>query len=132
MDQKKLIQFLAFWAVNAIVLIVSRWLFRGNVVLGNNNVPASLAALSSGLILTVVNYLVPQALKKADIKVKNENLLGPIYLGVNTAVVWVLKRLAFFTGLGISSIFFVIITAIILTVSQWAVAQATGAMGKKS
>jgi hypothetical protein len=58
-------------------------------------------------------------------------------LASNIVVLWILKRLAVVTGLGISSILWVLILAIVITFVELAVAKTTGAMeameeGKKT
>lgn len=148
MDQKKLVEILAFWVVNAAVLLISSFIFANNVVLGNDKVSAPMAAVISGAIITAFGYLVPPVVKKsgykqslqsssgysqiAGLKIKNENTWGGIYFVANAAVVWVVKRFALLLGLGVASIFYVILVAILLTGAQWAAARATGAMRKTS
>lgn len=130
MDQKKLVEILAFWVVNTAVLLVSSFIFSGNVVLGNDKLSMPMAAVLSGLIITAVGYLVQPAVARSGYKVKNENVWGGIYFVANAAVVWVVKRFALVLGLGVASIFYVILVAVLLTAAQWAVARATGAMAK--
>ena len=126
MDQKKLFQFLSFWVVDVVVLLVASLIFKNNVVLGNDKVSTALAAVVCGFIITVLITLV----KKSDFKVKNENLWAVIYFVVNALGIWVLKRFALMIGLGVSNLFFVAILALILTVAQWGAALANGSMKK--
>lgn len=128
MDQIKLIQVLAVWVVNAIVLLVSASIFPGNVVLGNATVTKPLAGVLGGLVLTLVIYLVIPLVAKIDFKIKNENAWYGIFYVGNFLVVWIIKRFADFTGLGVSSILFVIFVAALLTLGQWAVFKVTGGM----
>lgn len=130
MDQKKIVEFLAFWVVNTLVLLVSSLIFSGNVVLGNSNLSVAHAAIVCGLIITVFGYLVPTVVKKTGYSIKNENIWGAIYFGANAVIVWVIKRFALILGFGVSSILFVVLVAVLLTVAQWAAAIATGAMKK--
>ena len=130
MDQKKLFQFLSFWVVDVVVLLVASLIFKNNVVLGNDKVSTALAAVVCGFIITVLITLVDPAVKKSDFKVKNENLWAVIYFVVNALGIWVLKRFALMIGLGVSNLFFVAILALILTVAQWGAALANGSMKK--
>ncbi|MBI3282615.1 hypothetical protein HYZ70_00890 [Candidatus Curtissbacteria bacterium] len=132
MDQKKLVEILAFWVVNTAVLLISSFIFGNNVVLGNDKVSAPMAAVISGGIITAFGYLVPPVVARSGYKIKNENLWGGIYFVANALVVWVVKRFALLLGLGVASIFYVILVAVLLTGAQWAAARATGAMGRTS
>ena len=126
MDQKKLVQFLSFWVVNAIVLIIADSLFGINVELGNDKVSGSFAAVVSALIITGVNYFVPQAVAKSGYKVKDQRLWGVIYYGANIFSVWVLKHLALILGFGVANLLFTVLVGALLSVAQYA----TGKLNK--
>lgn len=128
MDQRKVVGFLAYWVVNSVVLLVAAAIFRGNVVLGNKDISAPLAAVLAALIIVVLLYLVEPLVAKSDIKqslralkLKDEHSMGLIYFAANVVVVWVIKWFASILGLGISSIVYVILVGILLTGGQWAV-----------
>lgn len=127
MDQKKVIEVLGFWVVNAIVLLLASLIFRDNIVLGNDKVSTPMAAVLAGLVITGLTYLVRPIVAKSGLKVKGEYNWGIVYLVANTLIVWVIKRLALVLGLGVANIFFTLILAVLLTVGQWAVAKVTGA-----
>lgn len=130
MDQKKLVEILAFWVANTIALLVASYVFGRNVELGNDKLSMPVAAVLSGLIITGAGYLVPPIIEKIGYKVKNENIWGGIYFVANVLVVWVIKRFALVLGLGVASIFYVLLVAVLLTAAQWGAAYATGAVKK--
>ena len=141
MDQKKLVNFLAFWVASTIVILISAVLFGNNVVLGNDKLSPSIAAIIAGFVLTGLNFLIPDMVKKggldknlqslsksAGLKIKDEYLWAVIFFVANTVIIWLVKRFAMITGVGISSIVWVIVVAILLTVVQWGVGKTTGMM----
>ena len=134
MDQKKAVSFLTFWVVNTVVLLIANAIFGGNIAVGNQSISTGLSAIFAGLVLTAFIPLAPKAVEQTVFKIKNQNVLPAIFLASNVVVLWVLKRLAVVTGLGISSILWVIILAITITFVELAVAKTTGAMeeGKKT
>ena len=128
MDQKRAVAFLTFWVVNTVVILIAGTIFGGNVVVGNISISTGLSAIFAGLILTALIPLTPIAVEKAGYKIKNQNIWPVIFFASNLVVLWILKRLAMVTGLGISSILWVIILAVIMTAAELAVAKGTGAM----
>jgi|SRR3989344_4690835 len=134
MDQKNLIKLLGFWISNTILLSIFSALYVGGVVLGNASISKPVATIINALILAIVVYLVPSIVKKLDLKIKisDEKILAIDYFVVNLVVLWVLKRLADITGLGISSILNVLIVAIVLALIQVGVQKYLVKMFKKS
>ena len=127
MDQKKAVSFLTFWVVNTVVLLIANAIFGGNIAVGNQSISTGLSAIFAGLILTALIPLAPIAVEKSGYRIK-KNIWPGIFLGLNIVTLWILKRLAVVTGVGISSILWVIILAIIITFVELAVAKTTGAM----
>jgi len=137
MDQKKAVSFLTFWVVNTVVLLIVNAIFGGNVAVGNQSISTGLSAIFAGLVLTALIPLAPKAVEQTGFKIKNQNVWPVIFLASNIIVLWILKRLAVITGLGISSILWVLILAIVITLVELAIAKTTGAMedmeeGKKT
>ena len=128
MDQKKAVSFLTFWVVNTVVLLGANAIFGGNVVVGNQSISTGLSAIFAGLVLTALIPLMPKAVEQTGYKIKNQNVWPVIFLASNVVVLWILKRLAVVTGIGIASILGVIILEIIITFVELAVAKTTGAM----
>jgi len=128
LDQKKAVNFLSFWVANTIVLLLAAAVLGSNVVLGNDKLSGPLAAVISGFILTLLIYLVPLAVKSSGYKIKNENIWPAIFFVANFVLIWVIKRLAIVTALGISSILWVLVVALVVTLAELGVAKTTGAM----
>lgn len=126
MDQKKAVGFLAYWVVTSVVLLVCAAIFKGNVVLGTKDISAPMAAVVTGLLINILLFLVEPLIAKTDIKqslkslkLKEEYLTGLIYFGANVVILWVIKWFAAVLGLGISSVVYVVLTGVILTLAQW-------------
>ena len=134
MDQKNLIKLLGFWISNTILLSIFSALYVGGVVLGNASISKPVATIINALILAIVVYLVPSIVKKLDLKIKisAEKVQAADYFLVNFVVLWILKRLADITGLGISSILNVLIVAIVLALIQVGVQKYLSKTIKKS
>lgn len=128
MDQKKAVNFLSFWVANTVVLLLAAAVLGANVVLGNDKLSGPLAAVISGFILTLLIYLVPLAVARSGYKIKNENIWPAIFFIANFVLIWVIKRLAIISGLGISSILWAIVVALVVTLAELGVAKTTGAM----
>jgi len=128
MDQKKVVNFLSFWVANTVVLLLGAVVLRNNVVLGNDKLSVPLAAIISGLILTGLIYLVPEVVKRSGYKLKDQNIWVAAYFAANVVIIWIIKRLAIITALGISSIYWVLVLAIVVTLVELGVAKITGAM----
>ena len=126
MDQMKTVKFLTYWIVNSVGLLAASLVFRNYIVLGNSKIATTLAAVVCALLITVWGYFVPVILKRMGIAVKDQKLWGLIYLISNVIIVWVLKYLALYLGLGVSSIFFTIVLGAALTGLQWIAASALG------
>lgn len=95
-------------------------IFVGNVVLGNITISKLIAALIVGLVLTLGMYTAPIAAKYLDLKIKlsKEVQAATVYFASNLILLWVLKRLADFTGLGIANIGYVIVLAAVFALIQ--------------
>ena len=132
MDQKKLIRFLLIWIINAVLLLIFSMLFTKDVVLGNISITRSMAAIVNSLVLTGAVFLVPTLVKKLELKLANETASIAAYFIANLIVIWILKRFAGITGFGVSSILFVIIIAIVLSLDQFGVMKYSKKLLKKS
>jgi len=121
MDQKTLIKFLGSWITNSLLLAIFSAIFSSNIVLGNASLAKSAASVIAGFILTIVIYFVPQIAKKMELKLKDEKVTALAYFIADAIVLWIIKRFADITGLGISSILFVAVLAIFAAIVQVAV-----------
>lgn len=133
MDQKKGLRFLGYWVAGTIAILVGSWIFNGNIVLGNDKLSTPHAAILFGLILTILGALVPVVFKtraaKVEVlgmKIKSDNYWTIVYFAANFVFIWVLKRFALQLGLGVSSILYVILLSILVSLGQWVVAKSTG------
>ena len=140
MDQKKALGFLGYWVATTIGILVGSWIFKGNIVLGNDKLTAGHSAIFLGLVITVLGALVPIVLAKLGVKtgsnssskvdvfgvkMSGENYLGLIYFAANFVFIWVLKRFALQLGMGVSNVFYVVVLAILITLGQWVVVKTT-------
>lgn len=130
MSNQKLISFFSLWIANSLVFLVASLVLVGNVVLGNDKVSTPMAAVIAGFVLTTLMLVVEPAVKKSGYKVTNQNIWGLIYLVYNVGALWILKRFALVLGLGISSLVWVAVIGVVLTLVQWGVVMATGSMKK--
>ena len=129
-----IIEFLSIWVANIVIILILSALFGANIVLGTANLSAPLALVISGFILTVVAFIVPVAVDKTGFSKtlsKNEYAWAGIYLVIYFVAVWAVKRFAELTGLGVSSLLYVLILAVALTLGGWGVAKAVGMMNDK-
>ena len=106
-NQKLVLRFLILWIVNSLLLVILSTVFATNVVLGTLNLPKPTASVLVGLILTLLVYSVPWIAKKTQVKLKDDNVTALAYFVITVIGLWVIKRSAEFTGLGLSSILFV-------------------------
>lgn len=123
---KNLVAYLVNWAVNVVLFwVLATFVLKGSVVLGNARLSTVMAAVLSGLILTVITTFVRPVVKTSGFKVKGMMYWVAIYFGVTAVGLWVIKRFADFTGLGIASILHVLIVAAVIVAVQSAVAKYT-------
>jgi len=121
LDQKKLVNFLIIWVVNTIILLIFSAIFLNSVVLGNDKLAKPMAAVLSGLLITVVLYIVPSILEKLEFKIKDEKIVMGAYFAASCVGIWIIKRFAIISGLGVSNILWVLILAAAVTAAYWKV-----------
>lgn len=131
MENKELLKFLGYWVVNSVVLLLLATLFADSVVLGNDKLTRPLAGVVSGLILTGVLYLVPWGLTKSGLKIKRQEYWPVIFFIANVVVIWIIKRLAIITGLGISNVLWVLVVSVVVTIFEWVVGEVSKSILKK-
>ena len=89
MDQTKLIKFLGLWVVNSVLLVVIAETLSNYVVLGNASLARGMAAVFSALLITLVVYLVPTAVARSEIKIKDERIWAVLNFIAIVIGVWV-------------------------------------------
>ena len=104
--------------VNAIVLFAASSLYSSSVVMGNSSISTWAATVVSALLLTVALTQVQPAVEALNVKISGDmNWL--LAFGIANAIfVWILSRLAVWTGFGISSLLVTVILGIVLTAVQ--------------
>lgn len=113
--------FIGIALVNAIVLYVGSMLFPTDIVVGNSTWSPLFAALVTGVILSGVMALPEPILKSLKLKIKNEMYWALLYLVFNILGLWVLARLANYSGFGVSSYIVVIVLGLIMNMLQYGV-----------
>lgn len=131
MDQRKLIKFLGLWIASSIILLIASVIFGSNVVLGNDKLSVSLAAVLSGFIISGLTHLVPKAVEKFDYKVKKDNIWLVIFFAANVIIIWLIKRFALVTGLGISNNLYVVLIAAAVALVHWKAERVVDLFSKK-
>lgn len=119
MDQKKLLKFLSLWAGTTILALIISAVFGNKFVLGNASIATPVSGMVLGVFLTVVFFGAEPVAKKFDVKIKDKRAWVGIFFAVNCTLIWILKRLADFSGVGVSGIVFVFIIGAILTGGQY-------------
>lgn len=125
-----MVRFLVFWLTSSVIVILAGMFLGGSIVLGNNRIASPMAAVTAGFVLTVVYWQVtPRLLRSgfwqslwsgAGIKVSRENQDLALNFVVNSLLIWVIKRFADVSGLGIANIFFVLLLSSLVTAGWWA------------
>ena len=118
MEQDRIIKFLVYWIVVSIVINLSGSVFGSYIHLGNTFLQGSVAAVITGLILTILYYRIPTMVKRLKFKVEKENQWIMIFFVSNAIAIWIFQALAFITGLVISGILFVLTMAAFVTFGQ--------------
>ncbi len=112
----KIIVFLATWALVSIALLILSIVFKSQVVFGNMDIAGTMSAVVWSFVLTYLGKIAPQVLSRLELKVKDERYAMVVTTILLIPVIWLLKRLAVFTGVGISNNFFVLVVAIVASI----------------
>lgn len=118
MDQVKLVKYLGTWVFLAIGLLIASKIFPNSIVLGNASLTSAMAGIINSLILVLLLSGMPSVVEKMELRIKDERFSWTIFFFGNLILIWILKRLATITGIGIASIYFVILLALFVTVLE--------------
>jgi uncharacterized membrane protein YvlD (DUF360 family) len=112
--------FLGAWFLNFLILL-GVWLYGGQiVVLGNASLNSVVAAIVTSFLLAAIVSLIKPVLRELKVKIENENYKILILLVINIFGLWILARLAAYTGFGIVRFWVAIVLGVILTILHWA------------
>ena len=115
--------------VNAVVLYLASVLYPRDIVLGNNVLLPYISVVITAVLLSVVLSFTPAVAQALKIKEKNELGMGLSYTVANIIGLWVIARMAVFTGFGVSSYIIAVVLGLILSTVQYGVWKQFG--GKK-
>lgn len=114
MSTDKIIVFLATWSCVSIAALIASAALPSMVVFGNDRVSGYMSAVFWSLPFTIVAMLSPNLLKRLDLKLKDERYSIIVSVVIISPIIWVVKKFAIFTGLGISNNVFVVLLSIVV------------------
>lgn len=117
MDMDKSIVFLSTWIVNSITLLLLSGIFGGQIVLGNSTMAGAMSAVVCAFVFTLILYAAPFLTAKMELKFKEERVYIVLHAFLLIPFIWILKKLALFTGLGISNNFIILLVAIVVSLA---------------
>lgn|GEM_PF-2646786 len=132
MNQNQILNFIGFWLTASALIFIGSVVLPANIVLGNDKVGGLIAVLAAGFILVAINYIVIALLSNMKVKIKNEYAWPLMFFAVNGVIIWLVKRLADITGVGISSFIYVGILSLLITAAHFGVTKLTGVMEQGS
>jgi len=116
---KTYIPFVSFWLLNSIFFYLASILRPQNFELGTATIPENIAFLWAGAWLTFIVLTSRYILANLGVKLKERALTFLYYWGANSVVIWVLARLAEYSGFGISRFYWAITLGFVVNVAQW-------------
>lgn len=120
-DKNSAKSLISLWLVNLLVIYFASLFYSQDIVLGNAVLPNWIALVIVSLILTLILAQVKPVIIALKLKSTNKLTRGIISGVVNIVVLWLLARMAIYTGFGVSSVFVVLILGIVLEIVQYGV-----------
>ena len=118
-DSKFLTRFAVVLLVNSLVVYLAAIVFPANVVLGTYQLSPLVAAVLTGLLVTLFSLLLKSLRKQLNFKLKGREQHIVFYWLVNSVGLWLFAQLAPFTGFGISAFYWAFVIGAVLTLGQW-------------
>ncbi len=115
MNLDKSIAFLAEWITTSVALLLLSEIFKKQIVLGNSTIVGTMSAVICAFVFTVVVYFAPLVSTKMDLKFKDERICIILDALLLIPFIWILKKFALSTGLGISNNFIILFVAFIIS-----------------
>jgi hypothetical protein len=112
-------KFIVFWVINAVLLYLFQMVFPTHYTLGNSILEPYQAAVITSFVWNFVLWNVEPLLKTVDIQLKGAMNMALGYLVVNFALVWLIARYSILSGVGISSVLYVFLLALVANFLQY-------------
>lgn len=123
MNIKFLIRFAVIWALNSTLIFLANSYYPSDFVLGNSVLSPINAGIFSGFLLTVFCRLVKPLVRKFGFEVKGRYKMFAFYWLVNSVGIWLIARIAPFSGLGITAFYWAFALGFVASLVQWLVRQ---------
>lgn len=117
---RKYTPFISFWALNSLVLYLATLVFAGKVVLGTAALSLGGAAVFAGFWVTLLVWVAKPLCARLNLPYLQGRVnMFLFYWLANSVAIWLVARLAPFTGLGIARFYWAIVVGLGLNVLQW-------------
>lgn len=117
---KKYYAFVTYWAVNSLLLYLATLVYPAAYTLGNFRFSVLWAAIVAGFIWTVLVWFSEPILGLLKVKVEGGKQMI-FYLLANFIALWLVARIAFFSGFGVASFVWVFVLALVGNLVQYLV-----------
>lgn len=116
---KQYVRYLIIWAINAGLISLANSLYPSNFVLGNAVIPPMYAAFFAGFLLMVFDRAMKPIVKRIIVTERSRYIMFGIYWFVNFVGIWLIARVSFLSGFGISAFYFAIVLGFVACLGQW-------------
>lgn len=120
---KKYLPFVSFWLLNSLLLYLAAMFLPQYFELGTATVPETKAIFWSGLLLTTIVWLSKPVADGLGLKLEGNTKMFLYYWLVNSSAIWILARVAEYSGLGISAFYWAIVFGVFANLGQWIIWQ---------
>lgn len=117
----RVLAFGLFGLVNSLTFTVANNLFPGMFVLGNTFLTAGAAAFAAGFTLALVVILVEPVFEFVKIHVRHDVTWALVFLVINTESIWIMGRLANYSGIGLAAFWVAFELGLIVNLLQFVV-----------
>ncbi len=124
MNSKFLVRFVLVWALNSSLFYLGNMLYPDSLVLGTATLSKGMAAVFSGLLLTILCKMAKPFVTKVGIKSVSGRLkMFVFYWLVNSLAIWIIARLAPISGFGIVAFYWAFLLGLATSLGQWLLRQ---------
>jgi uncharacterized membrane protein YvlD (DUF360 family) len=116
---KKYLPFGSIWLTNTVLFYTVPLIFPQYYELGSYIVPEVIAAIVSGLLLTLFCWAAKPIVSSLKIKLKGNYTMFLFYFVSNFVGVWIIARFAPYTGFGLVSYYWAATLALAMNTVQW-------------